>query len=58
MKYNLHKKKGFALVELVIVFVIIVLLGVMLVPIFKKLSEHHSGGVPKASESQEPQSSY
>lgn len=56
MKFNLHNK-GFALVELVIVFVIIVLLGVMLVPIFKKLSEQQSEEMPKASELQAPQSS-
>lgn len=56
MKNKLHKR-GFALVELVIVFVIVVLLAVMLVPIFKKLSEHHSKGMPEMQELQAPQAS-
>lgn len=34
-----NKKSGFALVEVLIIFVIVVLLAVMTVPVFKKLNE-------------------
>jgi hypothetical protein len=33
------KSKGFAMVELLIIFVVVVLLAVMTVPIFKKMNE-------------------
>lgn len=34
-----NKKSGFALVEVLIIFVIVVLLAVMTIPVFKKLNE-------------------
>ena len=37
--FNVIKRAGFALIEVLIIFVIVVLLAVMTVPVFKKMNE-------------------
>ncbi len=38
-EFNVKKSAGFALIEILIIFVIVVLLAVMTVPVFKKMNE-------------------
>jgi Tfp pilus assembly protein PilE len=47
-----EKLSGFALIEVIIVFVIVILLAVMTVPIFKKLNERDQKAAASATESQ------